>query len=215
MGMRSWQKGLQSYWLRRKLDEMRFPDIIEICLRVVRVFEKFGIPYHIAGSLASSAFGIARATLDVDIVADIKYEQALKLAELLGGEFYVDSDMILEAIQKQSSFNLIHLETLFKVDVFPLKNRLFDHQIFSRRSLKTVSEEPPQQLYFPTSEDIILNKLEWYKAGGEISERQWNDILGVLKVQGSQLAMDYLTQWAKELSISDLLKKAIDEAGIF
>jgi hypothetical protein len=194
---------------------MKLPDIIEVALKVTRVFERLGITYHIGGALASSAFGVARTTLDVDIVADIKSEQAHALAEFLKEEFYVDSDTILEAIQKQSSFNLIHLETLFKVDVFPLKGRSFDRQAFSRRSLRVVSEEPLRQLYFPAPEDVILVKLEWYKAGGEISERQWKDVLGVLKVQGSQLDMAYLSKWAKELNISDLLKKAFDEAGVF
>jgi hypothetical protein len=194
---------------------MKLPDIIEVTMEVVKVFEKLGIAYHIGGSLASSAFGIARSTLDVDIVADIKPEQASTVSENLRGEFYVDPEMILDAIQKQSSFNLIHLETLFKVDVFPLKNHPFDREAFSRRLRKVISEDTSSQLFFATPEDIILHKLTWYKAGEEVSDRQWNDVLGVLKVQGNQLDMSYLNQWAKELSVSELLKKAIDEAGIF
>jgi hypothetical protein len=194
---------------------MKLPDIIEVTMEVVKVFEKLGIAYHIGGSLASSAFGIARSTLDVDIVADIKPEQASTVSENLRGEFYVDPEMILDAIQKQSSFNLIHLETLFKVDVFPLKNHPFDREAFSRRLRKVISEDTSSQLFFATPEDIILHKLTWYKAGEEVSDRQWNDVLGVLKVQGNQLDMSYLNQWAKELSVSELLKKAIDEAGVF
>jgi hypothetical protein len=194
---------------------MKLPDIIEVTLKVVKVFEKLGIAYHIGGSLASSAFGIARSTLDVDIVADIKPEHASDVSENLREEFYVDSEMILNAIQKESSFNLIHLETLFKVDIFPLKNHPFDQQAFSRRLQRALSEDASSQLFFATPEDIILHKLTWYKAGEEVSDRQWNDVLGVLKVQGDQLDMTYLNQWAKGLSVSELLKKAIDEAGIF
>jgi hypothetical protein len=194
---------------------MKLPDIIEVTLKVIKVFEKIGIAYHIGGSLASSAFGIARSTLDVDIVADIKPEQAYDISENLKEEFYVDSDMILDAIQKQSSFNLIHLETLFKVDIFPLKHDPYDQQAFSRRLQKVLSEDSSRQLFFATPEDIILHKLTWYKAGEEISDRQWGDVLGVLKVQGDQLDMTYLNRWAKELSVSELFKKAIDEAGIF
>ncbi len=193
---------------------MKLPDIIEVTLKVIKVFEKLGIAYHIGGSLASSAFGIARSTLDVDIVADIKPEQAPDIAENLREEFYVDSEMILDAIQRQLSFNLIHLETLFKVDIFPLKHGPFDEQAFSRRLQKFISEDTSQLLFFSTPEDIILHKLSWYKAGEGISDRQWNDVLGVLKVQGDQLDMDYLKHWAKELSVSELLRKAIDEAGI-
>jgi len=193
---------------------MKLPDIIEVTLKVVKVFEELGIAYHIGGSLASSAFGIARSTLDVDIVADIKPEQASDIYENLRGEFYVDPEMIINAIQKESSFNLIHLETLFKVDIFPLKNHPFDQQAFQRRLQKAISEETSQQLFFATPEDIILHKLVWYKTGEEVSDRQWIDVQGVLKVQGDQLDMAYLNHWAKELGVSELLKKAIDESGI-
>src|SRR4030043_2409703 len=135
---------------------MKLPDIIEVTLKVVKVFEKLGIAYHIGGSLASSAFGMARSTLDVDIVADIKPGQAYDIFENLREEFYVDSEMISDAIQKQSSFNLIHLETLFKVDVFPLKNHPFDQEAFQRRLQKAPSEDTSQKLFFATPEDIIL-----------------------------------------------------------
>ena len=193
---------------------MNPPDIIGVTLKVVKVFEKLGIAYYIGGSLASSAYGIARATLDVDIIADIKSEQVSDIFDSLNEEFYIDIEMIQDAIQYHSSFNLIHLETMFKVDVFILKNRQFDRQAFLRRVQKTVTEDTSQQLFFATPEDIILNKLEWYKIGKEVSDRQWNDIIGVLKVQGSGLDMVYLKKWAKELSVSILLKKAVDEAGI-
>lgn len=194
---------------------MKPPDIIEVTLKVVKIFEKLGIVYHIGGSLASSAFGIARATLDVDIIADIKLEQASHIKESLKEEFYLDIEMICDAIKRRKSFNLIHFETMFKVDVFVLKDRAFDRQAFLRRFQKPVSEDASQQLFFATPEDIILNKLEWYKTAGGVSDRQWNDVLGVLKVQGTQLDMAYLRRWAKELSISNLLKKVLGEAGIF
>jgi len=192
---------------------MKLPDIIDVTLKVIKVFEKLGIAYHIGGSLASSAFGIARSTLDVDIVADIKAEQASDIYENLKEEFYVDSEMILDAIQRQSSFNLIHFETLFKVDVFPLKRHPFDQQAFSRRLQKAFSEDALHKVFFATPEDTLLHKLTWYKAGGEVSDRQWNDVLGVLKVQGDQLDMVYLKGWAEKLTVLNLLMKAISEAG--
>jgi len=102
-------------------------------------------------------------------------------------------------------FNLIHFETLFKVDIFILKHRSFDLQAFARRVQKTVSEDTSQKLFFATPEDIILHKLEWYKEGGKVSDRQWNDVIGILKIQGLQLDIPYINQWAKELSVSNLL----------
>lgn len=192
---------------------MKSPDIIEIVLKVVKVFDKLGISYHIGGSLASSTYGFARATLDVDIVANVKPEHSEHIVELLKKEFYVDAGMIQEAIQHQISFNLIHLDTMFKVDIFVLKDRPFDYQAFKRRIEKSVSEDGKQQLFFATPEDIILKKLEWYKAGGKVSERQWNDVVGVLKVQGKALDTSYLKQWAERLGLSKLLEKAVEEAS--
>ena len=193
---------------------MKTPDIIEVTFKVVNVFEKLGIPYYLGGSLASSAFGIPRATLDADIVADIKSEQVAYMEELLKREFYIDTEMINHAILHKSSFNLLHLEMLFKIDIFILKDRPFDRQVFIRRVQRAVSEDASQKLFFAAPEDVILHKLEWYKAGGEVSDLQWNDVLGILKVQGTHLDVSYLNKWAKGLGISDLLKKALDEAGM-
>jgi len=193
---------------------MTTPDIIDITFKVVKVFEKCGIAYQISGSLASSAFGIPRATMDVDIVADVKLKQVDAIVELLKEEFYVDTEMVNNAIKQGSCFNLIHLETMFKVDVFILKDRPFDQQAFLHKVKKIVSTDSSQQLFFASPEDIILNKLEWYKAGAEVSERQWADILGILKVQGKDLDMAYLKKWANELGLTELLNRAIDDARL-
>jgi hypothetical protein len=189
------------------------PDIIDITFRVIRVFRKLGIDYYITGSLASSAFGIARATLDVDIVADVKPEHISEITELMTEEFYIDEQMIRDALKQKSSFNLIHFETMFKVDVFILGQQPFDRQVLARKVQKIVSEDVTQQLSFATPEDIILKKLEWFKKGGGVSERQWQDVLGILKVQSTALDMIYLRRWAKEITITELLDKAIKDAA--
>ena len=193
---------------------MKPPDIIEVTLKVADIFEKLSIGYYIGGSMASSAFGVARSTLDVDIVADIKKNCASALEEILKKEFYVDINIILSAIKKQSSFNLIHLETMFKIDVFILKNQPFPQQTFSRRKKISVSKDQSKKLYFASPEDIILTKLDWYRSGGQSSEQQWRDVLGVLKVQNSKLNFAYLKQWADELSVLYLLNKALEDAGV-
>jgi len=195
--------------------KVKQPELIEITLKVIAIFEKLGIRYSIGGSLASSAFGIPRATMDIDIVADIKQENVPLLQECLEKEFYADMDMIREAVRRKSSFNIIHLESLYKVDIFILQEHPFDLQALARRVQKRVSEDNPQEPFFSTPEDIILNKLKWYKDGGGVSDRQWNDILGVLKVQGKDLDMPYLSEWAEKLNLSALLARAIEEAGVF
>ncbi len=182
---------------------------IQVTLKVVSAFEHLGILYLIGGSFASAVHGIVRATLDVDLVADIKPSHISSLVALFENEFYIDADMILDAIQRTSSFNLIHLETMFKVDVFILKQRPFDLNQMQRRISQSVGDAPEDRAYFSTAEDIILAKLEWFRAGGETSERQWRDILGVLDLQNDRLDFQYLQKWAAALGILDLLQIAI------
>jgi len=184
---------------------------VQVTLKVVNVFEKLNIPYLVGGSLASAVHGVIRSTVDTDIVADIHPESVDELTKLLDAEFYIDPEMILDAINHQSSFNIIHLDTMFKVDVFIMKQRPFDLNQMQRRSLQNFSDEPHQSAYFTTAEDIILAKLEWFRAGGEVSDRQWKDILGVLRVQADRLDLEYLRKWARELAVSDLLLKALRE----
>lgn len=127
---------------------------LTITLLVTDAFGKLNVPYLIGGSLASALHGTARSTLDVDLVADLQAEQVSQLVESLQREFYIDEQMIRAAVQHKSSFNLIHLSTMFKVDVFITKNRRFDQLQFQRRHLQVVSDEPERKAYFSTAEDI-------------------------------------------------------------
>jgi hypothetical protein len=193
---------------------MKEPDIIEIALGVVRIFEALGIEYYIGGSLASSAFGIARSTMDIDIAADIRQGQASVLEERLQTHFYVDREMIERAIREKSSFNIVHLETMFKIDIFVVSDEPYDKQAMARRLRKDLTADGANQADLSSPEDIILRKLLWYQSGGKISDRQWDDVLGVMRVQGEQLDAAYLELWAKRLSIFDLLQKAFQEAWL-
>jgi hypothetical protein len=193
---------------------LKTPDILEVALKVVKAFDSLGIEYYIGGSIASSAYGVARSTLDVDMVANMNSDQAQALEELIEKEFYVDIDTIINAIAQHSSFNLIHLDSMLKIDVFIHKDQPFSNRVFMRRTEKFVSEDIPDKLCFPSPEDIILIKLDWYKSAGESLSQQWNDILGVLKVQGIKLDLDYLKTWAKELGVSGLLERVLEDVGI-
>lgn len=131
----------------------------------------------------------------------------------LSGAFYIDSDTVHDAIRQRTSFNLIHLETTFKVDVFIQKSRAFDKAQLERRVAQVIAQEPERRAYLATAEGTILTKLEWFRMDGEVSERQWSDILGILKVQAEGLDSAYLRHWAAELGLSDLLARALDDAG--
>jgi hypothetical protein len=188
------------------------PESVSVMMSVVAVFERLHIPYLVGGSMASALYGVARSTLDADIVADIRQDQVGALVAALGEDFYADDPMIRGAIEHRGSFNLIHLKTMFKVDVFIPKERPFDRIQFERRIEQVLVANPVQKAFITSAEDIILAKLEWYRLGNEISDRQWRDILGVLKVQAGRLDWAYLNQWAIELKVADLLQRALKES---
>lgn len=194
---------------------MNQSDIVAATKPVVEAFEALNIAYYIGGSVASSAYGIARATMDVDMVAAIKPQHVSALVQQLEATYYIDADMMLDAINLQSCFNLVHLETMLKVDIFVLKNEPYHHTALQRRRKDTIDEEQdPTEFYFASAEDIILSKLDWYRMSGGVSELQWNDVLGVLRVQKQLLDITYLEHWAAKLQLADFLQRAFDEASI-
>jgi len=191
------------------------PDILAALGPVIDAFEQLGIAYHIGGSVASSAHGLPRTTVDIDLVADLRAEHIAPLVARLQDAYYVDEQMIRQALARRGSFNLIHLATMLKVDIFIPKGRAFDREA-ARRARPHPLEETAQArtFYLASAEDVILAKLEWYRAGGETSERQWRDVLGVLKVQAQTLEVDYLKHWAEQLGLADLLARALAKAGV-
>lgn len=194
---------------------MKKPDLLTAVEPVVKAFEKLGVPYYIGGSVASSAYGIARMTLDVDMVTVLAPENVSSFVEMLKANYYISEEMILDAIQRKSSFNIIHLETMLKVDIFITKDRPYNNEVFRRKRKERLDDEQGSaEVFLASSEDIILNKLDWYHLGGDISEQQWNDILGVIKVQSDLLDKKYLSHWATELGLSNLLAKAFRDAGL-
>jgi hypothetical protein len=192
---------------------MILADPIQITQQIAQEFERLDIRYLVGGSLASSLHGIPRATHDVDMVAEITYEHIPKLVEALESEFYIDAEMIRGAIQHRSSFNVIHLATMFKVDIFILKPDVASQEEMTRREQYHVSETPEQTLFLASAEDVVVHKLYWYQLSGGISERQWSDVLGVLQVQQEQLDRAYLKRAAQQRGVSDLLEQALREAN--
>ena len=190
-------------------------DLVAATRPVIEAFERLGVAYYVGGSVASSAYGLPRTTLNVDLVADLKHTHVASLTEQLQAIYYIDAAMIDEAIVRRSSFNVIHLDTMLKVDVFVLKQESYDQTAFRRARAGSREQQPdttPFSLAQP--EDVVLHKLMWFRMGGGVSERQWMDVLGVLKVRGDALDLAYMQQWADDLDVADLLQRALQEAGL-
>jgi hypothetical protein len=177
------------------------PEPLRITLAVARALERLGIPYFVGGSLASSAHGVARATLGADIVARLEPEQAQRFVGELGQGFYADVDAIADAARRRSSFNVVHIATAY------------DDLEMERSQPQVLDEETGDTIRFCTAEDTLLAKLSWFRQGGELSERQWRDVLGILRISGPVLDHGYLVRWAGMLSVADLLDRAHAEAG--
>jgi len=187
-------------------------EALRTCLDVARVLERLDIPYVVGGSLASSLHGIPRSTNDADLAVELGQEKVRPLVEALEGRYYVDEERARDAVRRQASFNVIELATMFKVDLFVLGAGPLDREELARRQ-RIELPESGDEVEVASAEDTVLQKLHWFQIGRGVSDRQWQDLLGVLQVQGSRLDRQYLDRGAGLLGVEDLLRRALREAG--
>jgi hypothetical protein len=184
----------------------------EIVLLVAEHLEALGVPYVLVGSLASSARGVPRSTNDADIVVQLEREHIEPLVERLSSGFYVDRSSAERAVGQGRSFSAIHLDSGFKIDLFVPPPDGFGRQQIARGVREIAATGTPnRELFIATAEDVLLAKLLWYRAGGMVSDRQWRDALGLVRVQQATLDLVYLRAWAARLDIGDLLERALTE----
>ena len=182
---------------------------------VATVLEDLGVAYYICGSVASSMHGMPRATNDIDAVAALKQEHVEEFVARLKDDYYLAPPAIRKAISRFGSFNLIHHESGYKVDIFITGRRAYDSEAMSRRFYQPFEEEPFEiSFWIAAPEDVLLSKLDWFRKGGEVSNNQWHDILGICKIQQPNLDQGYLRSWAGELKVDDLLRLAFLDSGI-
>lgn len=186
------------------------PRLLDALAPLAKAFETLGVDYQVGGSLASSVHGVPRSSLDVDVLAALPVSKVSALVETIEGSYYISRTRAADAVERETSFNVIHLATMFKVDIFIARSHRFRRSSLQRRKREILGEEA--EFFLTSAEDIVLHKLDWYQRGDRLSNQQWQDVIGVLRVRGDALDVDYMRQWAMELEISGLLEAALDEA---
>ena len=151
--------------------------------------------------------------MDLDLVVDLRENHIPQLVSELRADFYADPEMMSDALKRGRSFNLIHLATSYKIDIFPLGRDEYSREAFQRRRYAQTAApgEEPVECALASLEDVVLSKLRWYKEGGEVSETQWRDLRGILRVSGARFDREYLRLWASRLGVADLLERLLDE----
>jgi hypothetical protein len=187
---------------------------IEVTIEIAEIFESLGVTYLVGGSLASSLHGHPRSTQDIDVVADLQEEHVHSFVASLDGRFYFDEPAIRDAISRRSTFNVIHLRTLFKVDVFVAGDDLATRRELQRRQVYTLDVDPPEEIVVASPEDIVVQKLYWFRLGNHVSERQWSDAMNVLTVRGTEMDREYMRDLARHMGVGDLLEDALREAEL-
>ena len=184
---------------------------MEILLLVGKRLEALKIPYYVGGGVASINYGEPRLTNDADIVMRIFPFHVPQLVKALENEFAVSADAVQDAMTRRYAFNLIHIETAYKIAFYPItdENEMASAAFARQQRINIGAGE----IWMASAEDVILAKLSWFRKGGEVSEKQWRDVLGVLKVQGERLDFAYLESMTGRFGLADLLKRARDDAG--
>ncbi len=189
-------------------------DPLAVAELLASILDRLQIAYAVGGAVASTLLGEPRATHDLDVVAAVGPATIEPLlAALEDSGFYVPRSAARHAVAAKRSFSVVHQDTSLKVDIFVAGRTPLDEEELERRQPVTVSADATRTLYVAAPEDLVLQKLLWYRDGGNVSDRQWRDVLGVLKVQQHRLDRGLLRRWAARLGIDDLLERAFMEAG--
>jgi hypothetical protein len=188
-------------------------DLVAALTPVAAAFNRIGVRHYIGGSVASTMHGAIRSTMDVDLVCDLGADQVDAFLAAFGSEFYVSGSAVRQAVEQRSCFNLIHLPTAYKVDVFVSRGRPFDEAAMKRAVPLPLAVGQEMTVPVATPEDSIVAKLEWFRLGDETSERQWDDVSRLVALHGESLDTAHMRRMAESVGVADLLDRLLKAAG--
>lgn len=186
-------------------------DLVAALSPVADAFRELGISFYVGGSIASTFHGAVRSTMDVDLVCDLTPDLVDAFVGTFGTDFYVSAAAVRDAVQRRSCFNLIHMPTAYKVDVFVSRGRRFDIRAMQRASVETIGGGRSVSVPVATPEDSIVSKLEWFRLTDETSERQWEDVSRLVDLHGPRLDAEYMQLMAVSVGVGDLLQKLLSQ----
>ena len=186
-------------------------DLTAALAPVAAAFQRLGVRHYISGSVASTIHGAVRSTMDVDVVCELTAAQIEPFLVAFGNEFYVSGPAVRFAVEQRSCFNLIHLPTAYKVDVFVSRGRPFDQAAMARAMPQALSADDSLRVPVATPEDSIVAKLEWFRLGDESSQRQWDDVSRLVALHGPALDVAHMRLMAESVGVIDLLNRLLAE----
>lgn len=193
-------------------------DLLTVMLPALQAFDEQNLFWYLGGSIASSLHGMQQMAQDIDLVVDLRFQNLSSLLPRLKQYYIFDDDALQEAVSQRTACSLIHLDTLMKVDLIMTKQGTFDTALQPRITSYSLDERSPS-LRLASAVEMILVKLRRYsqdllsRTDGMRDDAEWNDIVGMLKIQGPTLERDFLEVWARNLKIAEMLRQALVDAG--
>ncbi len=177
----------------------------KLLLKIIPILDELKIDYFITGGFAVSVWGRPRATFDIDIVVKLiepKVEPLARALRKISQAGYINEDVAKEAVGQKGEFNFVDPDTGLKVDFWIMKDDQAANVEYGRRIAKKINNK---RVYFISPEDLILNKLKWYKQTQ--SDRHLEDIESIFKISGKQIDKRYLRQKVADIDIWKILNK--------
>ncbi len=182
-------------------------------LDAATVFSRCGLRHALGGGLASTIYGEMRLTLDADFAVALPPLAVDRFVRTASSAFHLDADEAREAARDMRMFSMTHKMDLLKIDVHVVPDTGHHKAEFDRARWIQIGNGPGDEVLVATAEDVLLQKLMWFRKGGEESQRQWRDVCGILKARSRNLDLGYLRGWAEQQGTRDLFERAWMETG--